>query len=466
MNRLPPIVILFAGLAATDGVTAAPPVRLPEPGQASVAITPSDTRPAAHEMLLQPAGIGNDAVQPPANGEPLPLGNTAADLSLEELEQLAFANNPAIAQAAAHAAALRGRWVQVGLPPNPTAGYTGTEIGNDGRAGQQGGFVGQEFVTGGKLRLNRAIVDGEIQQAEQFLEMLRLRTRTDVRRAFYAALIAQRRMDLADELVRITGQAVESSRELLQAQEIPQAGLLQTQVEQQNAAILLQAATNERSGAWRELSAVVGSDLAERRVSGDVSQLPAGLDWDEQLRRLTTSSPEMAAAFANVSRAEAVLRRESVEPIPNLDTQVSVQFDNATEDTITSVTLGVPLPIWNRNQGGIRQAQAEVTEARRSLQRTELDIKRRLAVAFQQYATARAQAEAYATEILPKAQETLELVQRGYRLGELGYLDLLTAQRTYSQTNLSYLDALSALWANWNEIDGLLLSGSLSVPPQ
>ena len=402
---------------------------------------------------------------PSVNGEMLPLGGSA-DITLEELEQLAFANNPAIAQAAAHVAALRGRWVQVGLPANPTAGYLGTEMGNEGRAGQQGGFIGQEFTTGGKLRLNRAIVSQEIQQAEQHLEALRFRVRTDVRRAFYAALIAQRRMDLAAELENASQQAVSASQELLQAEEIPQAGLLQTQIEQQNAAIFSQAAANQQLSAWRELSAVAGIELSMRRLSGDVSQLPASLDWDEQLTRLTTTSPEVAIALANVARAEAVLRRECAEPVPNIDTQVSVQYDNATEDTITGVTVGLPLPIWNRNQGGIRQAEAEVAEARRSVARVELDIKRRLAVAYQQYATARANAEAYATQILPKARQNFELVQRGYRLGELGYLDFLTAQRTYSQTNLAYLDALSTLWASWNEIEGLLLSDSLSVPPQ
>ncbi len=57
----------------------------------------------------------------------------------------------------------------------------------------------------------------------------------------------------------------------------------------------------------------------------------------------------------------------------------------------------------------------------------------------------------------------LDLVQRGYQLGEVGYLDLITAQRTYFQTNLAYLDSLAVMWGRWAEIDGLLLSGSLEV---
>lgn len=466
MNRFPFIMLLLVGLTSAAPLSATPPVRLPDPIDiAPLAVSEDGIEPVAYELLLQPVDIVDQGTRPFLEDE-LPPADSDVDLSLEELEQLAFATNPAIAQAAARVAALRGRWVQTGLPPNPTAGYMGNEIGDENKAGQQGGFVGQEFVTGHKLRLNRAIVNQEILQAEQAVEALRFRVRTDVRRAYYGALIAQRRMDLAEELVRVSGQAVDASQELLEAEEIPQAGLLQTQVEQQNAFLLSQAASNEQMAAWRELSAVAGTELAVRRLAGDVSQLPGELDWDEQLTRLTMTSPEVAAALANVGRAEATLRRECVEPVPNVDSQVAVQYDNATEDTIASVTLGVPLPIWNRNQGGIRQARAEVVEARRSVERVELDLKRRLAAAFQQYATARAQANTYATQILPKARETFELVQRGYRLGELGYLDLLTAQRTYSQTNLAYLDALSTMWSSWSEIDGLMLAGSLSAAPQ
>lgn len=407
-----------------------------------------------------------DTIEQPT--ELLPPGVDApnAELTLAELEQLAIANNPALAQAEARVRALRGRWVQVGLPPNPSAGYIASEIGDEGKAGQQGGYVGQEFVTGGKLRLNRAIVSQEIQQAEQQLAAMQLRVQTDVREAYYAALIAQRRVDLASELLRVSGEAVKASQDLRQAQEIPQAGLLQTQVEQQNAAILSLAARNEQQAAWRRLSAVVGSELAERRLAGDVSQLPKLLDWDEQLARITTSSPEVAAAFAELTRAQTALQRARVEPIPDVATQFSVQFDNATEDTIVGVQMGVPLPLWNRNQGGIRQAEAEVTQAQRNAARVELNLKQRLAAAFQEYSTARSQAETYSTEILPRSRENFELVQRGYRLGELGYLDLVTAQRTYSQTNLSYLDALNSLWRSWAEIDGLLLRDSLATPSQ
>jgi cobalt-zinc-cadmium efflux system outer membrane protein len=473
MIRFRSILLFVAGIGIGCRSAESQPMRLPSTVSAGVSaakprVDTSPVQPAAHEMLLQPAGVESHAPTPFGTAEPLPPRNGAQSHtdSLDEFLQLALATNPAIAQAEARVQALRGQRVQVGLPPNPTIGYTAEEMGDGGTAGKQGGFVGQQFITGGKLRLNRAVLSREIEQAEQRLAAMQLRVGTDVRRAFYAALIAHRRIELAEELLRASSQATKASQELLQAEEIPQAGLLQTQIEQQSFAIVSQTANNEQQAAWRQLSAVVGSDLHPRPLTGDVTQLPTLLDWDDQLLRVTTRSPEISAAFAAVDRAQTALERARAEPLPDVSTQATVQYDNATGDTVAGVQVGLPLPIWNRNQGGVWQAQAEVAEARRNAQRVEADLKRRLAVAYQQYANARAQAEIYSTQILPKSQETYELVQRGYRLGEIGYLDLLTAQRTYAQTNLAYLDALSTLWASWTEIDGLLLSGSLMTPSE
>jgi cobalt-zinc-cadmium efflux system outer membrane protein len=104
-----------------------------------------------------------------------------------------------------------------------------------------------------------------------------------------------------------------------------------------------------------------------------------------------------------------------------------------------------------------------VTQAARNVDRVERHLQQRLVDAFRQYSDARLTAETYADQILSRAAQTLELVRQGYAEGEVGYLDLLTAQRTFSQTHLAYLDALGALWQSYLRIDGLLLENSLGT---
>ena len=66
---------------------------------------------------------------------------------------------------------------------------------------------------------------------------------------------------------------------------------------------------------------------------------------------------------------------------------------------------------------------------------------------------------------LPRARKSLDLVTAGYEKGQVKYLTLLTAQQTYLHVNLSYLDSLRELRASLAEMEGQLLSGSLTRRP-
>lgn len=468
------LLLLSAGCAGgpQSVVSRAEPSNMEHAVSDEPTITKVDFEEVATPELVQPSAVAQELAPENTGSAPghLPAASgtsPANELSLVELEQMAFRNNPAIAQSSARIQALRGKWLQAGLPPNPSAGYTAGEIGNDGEAGQQGGFVGQTFITGGKLQRDRAIVAAEISSAEQQLAATQQRVLTDVRNAYYQALLAQRRVELADQLLQVTAEAVEASQSLVEAEEIPVAGLLQTEIQRENSRVFLQTARNAQEQAWRGLSAVVsGPELPIQTLEGDVTKLPEDLNWEEQLVRLQSGSPEIAAALAQVERARRALNRASVEPVPDVSTQFSVQYDDASDYTIAGVQIGMPIPLWNRNQGGIRQAQAEITATERNLQRVEQDLNQRLAEAFRSYADAQVTATNYAADILPRSQRTLDLVRRGYEQGEVGYLDLLAAQQTYSQTNLAYLDALGELWQSYVLIDGMLLDGSLASTPQ
>ena len=121
----------------------------------------------------------------------------------------------------------------------------------------------------------------------------------------------------------------------------------------------------------------------------------------------------------------------------------------------------MPLPVFNRNQGNIRRAEAELITARGEIRRVSLELQQQLAAAFEQYQNARYQVEKYAQEILPNAQTSLNLVTAGYRQGEFNYVTLLMAQRTFFQVNLAYVEAVRDLrWASV-AIEGNLLEGSL-----
>jgi cobalt-zinc-cadmium efflux system outer membrane protein len=397
----------------------------------------------------------------PAEPIPLPpVADQATDgrLTLAEVEQLALAYHPALRDAEGQLRAARGNWLQVGLRPNPEIGYTGSEIGNEGAAGQQGGFVSQELVTAGKLGMARAVASREIAAAEQRLARTRLQVLTTARVAYFEVLAAERAVALAAQLKEIAQQAVRVSELRLRIADISRAALLQSQVEGESAALLEVQAVNRRAAAWRRLAAVIGLEGETPRPLDDALQRPLPeLDWTSARERLLAASPELAELRFEVERARMAVARASAGRVPNVDVQAGVARDTANGDTIASVQVSMPVPIFDRNQGAIAQACGELAAAEAALEQRQLALEQRLATAFRDYQTARERLIRYAEAILPTARESLELINQGYEQGELEFLQVLTVQQTYTETNLAYLRDLESAWKEWAELEGLLV---------
>ncbi|MEZ6069936.1 MAG: TolC family protein [Pirellulales bacterium] len=402
-------------------------------------------------------------VLPGAEVLPPYVSSVGLQLTLSDLEQMAMSNNPSMAEASARVDAARGKMLQVGLPPNLAVGYSGQQIGSQS-ALQQGVYLEQEFVTGGKLSLNRRVASWELEQAQRQFTAQRMRVLTDVRLAYYSVVIAQRRCALTAQLVAVGEHSVDAAEALLQGQEVGQSDPLRARIEADIAGIASQNAENQYRAAWRTMAAVVGvPDMPIAAVQGDVEPEVLQGTWDETLGQLLVESPELDAAIAQVEAARWAYRRARVEMVPNIDVQAIVQHDNSVDGTNGNLQVSVPIPLLNRNQGGVRQAQAELAAADRAVDRLALALQARLADSFQRYESAQNRVQKYERSggILDNAAKSLDLIEKGYAAGEFGVVDLLTAQRTYFQVNLAYLDSLQDMWVAVTEIRGLQLSGSL-----
>jgi cobalt-zinc-cadmium efflux system outer membrane protein len=425
--------------------------------------TQADSDPSPEEV---PAGA--PVVEQPA----VPVG--AETLSLETLQEMALINNPSVARAQAQVDALWGNWQQVGLLPNPLIGYQAEEMGDDGTWGQQGGFVGQTFVRGGKLALNRCVAQRQIDQAQWQLAAQQTRVLTDVRIGYNTFLIACRQVSLAEELVTIAAKASQDTGELLRRGEVPRADLLRAEAEAASVEILLTNARNEQLAGWRRLAAVVGvydlplPEVQEGFLQEKLQEAAAtAIEYESALTRLLAENPELAAAMMEIERARAAVDRAAVEAVPDINVQASVRHDNAGSQTLAGVSAGLPIPIFDRNQGGIHRAHAQLIAAERAYQALELSLRRQFEAVFQRYANARNQVQQYLRPddgILAKTKESLRLTTLGYEAGEYSSLEMLTAQRTFNQANIAYITALQQLWSAAAEIEGLLLTGSLDTP--
>ena len=224
-------------------------------------------------------------------------------LALAELEAIAHANNPTLLQAAARMEAVRGEYVQAGLYPNPVVGYKANEIGNEGRAGQQGAFISQEIVTARKRQWHQAVLSQEIEQADFTWQAQRQRVLTDVRRGYYDVLIAQHAVAVTAHLVRVGQEGVQTAEALLRGNEVSRFDVLQARIEADAVLVQRQKAVNRQLAAWRTLAATLGMpQLSLAPVAGNLRDAAVALTWDETRGRLLAESPQLARAQIGVAR--------------------------------------------------------------------------------------------------------------------------------------------------------------------
>jgi cobalt-zinc-cadmium efflux system outer membrane protein len=407
---------------------------------------------------------GADAPHSPA----CPTAPAPTELSLADLEQLALQGNPTLAQAAATVEASRGKAVQAGLYPNPTIGYAAEQIGIAGTAGElQGGFVQQTIVTAGKLRLSRAKYNQEAYEAELLATAQQYRVLNGVRMRFYELLALRRMIELHRNVLANAEESLQTRKEMLNAGQASRADVLLEEVALGDAQIALRTVENRYPALWQDLTAHVGSpDLPPTPLKGQLEQAGPALDWDSSLTRLLQESPELQAAQAHVVHDQITLRREKAEPIPNIQLQGSAGYNYETRNAVASgIQIGVKLPLWNRNQGTIRQAEADLARSHAEVTRVELALRQRLADAFNRYKTARETSQIYRDTNVPKATEAYEVQLDMYKKRRTAWPDVVAVQRSLLAVKEKYTRSLLELREAEVAIGGLLLVDGLSSPP-
>jgi cobalt-zinc-cadmium efflux system outer membrane protein len=397
---------------------------------------------------------------PPADGGAETMLPSA--MTLAQFESIALQSNPAIHQASAIARKAMGTRVQVGLCPNPTLAYMGQEIGDDGTYGQQGVQVSQTYVRGNKLDWNQRVAEQEVQALLWQVETQRRRVLTDVRRQFYETLGAQERVALATELEVIAIDATDRARLLVENQQGALPDQLQAETQLSEISILRRQAEFEHQASWQQLAALAGRpEMPLARIDALLETSEAQRDWGTSLQQVTSGNPLLLRAYAEAQRARMGIERAEVQPVPNVELQAGVMHMAQSDNVGANVQVGLPLPLFNKNQGNIDRAWCEYHRAQWNAERLRLSLETQLAAAFGDYRDAANRVATYRDEIVPKQQQSLELIELGFP-AQFDFLRLFTARRTYYDARVQYLNALVDLRQAEALIDGLLLTGGFN----
>jgi outer membrane protein, heavy metal efflux system len=383
---------------------------------------------------------------------PKPAADTA--LTLEVLVGIAESSSPNLGQAAAEVESARGRAHQAGLYPNPVASGGAMQLG--GRDSQYYGMLSQEIVTKRKLQLDQAAVCREVFQAESRYIKVRFELLTAVRQGYYAVLAGQKRVDVLRQLVEIARKSEAAAVRLQEAGEGTRSDTILLRLELEKAELALENAEAVLAAARRQLAASMGSrDLRIDGVEGDLRVSLEQFAVQTLIEGYVPYNADVLVAEQEVDRNRILLERARVQPYPNVTVSAGYMRQFTDINNIGILTLEVPLPVWNKNEGNIYAAQSNMTRAAHNVAQVQNTIARQVAEVQGRYRAADQNVHRYEERIVPLAREGVQVIQQGFAQGQFDFLRLLQAQRALVEAQLGYLSALETRWMTGAELAGL-----------
>jgi cobalt-zinc-cadmium efflux system outer membrane protein len=276
-------------------------------------------------------------------------------------------------------------------------------------------------------------------------------------RAFSNLLLAQERVGLAREALTLSTGLRDTARKLVDAGDVPEIDLLRAEVEVRRALNRVRQEEAAGQAAVRNLALLVGAPAdATLLATGPLLLEPVPGTLEDLSTRARSNRPDLRAADAAIESARAALALiEADRFVPSVTLSASygeaLDFDSRTRLALFGVSL--PLPLWNRREGDLEAARAEIAKQQAERERVLARIDKEVATAFRQFASARQVVEEYVTQILPAQEQNVGLVEQGYRGGQLRLTEALLAQRDLIDVRSGYFEAIASYNAARVEIE-------------
>jgi outer membrane protein, heavy metal efflux system len=362
-------------------------------------------------------------------------------LTMKAALTLTRAQNSELAALRNEVEATDGAAQQSRIIPNPVLSSTWEEVGKPGRSTSL--EISQLIETGGKrsARVRAAGLGRDIATAEYDAKRIDVMTR--VSQAFVDVLAAQRRKQISDQAVVLAAQAADAVGKRVTAGKVSPVEETKAKLEAAAARIEAEQATRELASARKRLSAFWGNATPRfTEADGDLELLLTVPSLDTLAQR-ARGSPERMRAIAEVARRGALLDGEKAKRYPDFTLGAGVKRTLDTRENLPLFTFSMPLPIFDRNQGSVREALKRVDKAHDEQSTIDTRLHSELGQTFERLKAIEMELTTLREELLPGAKSAFDAATTGYQLGKFGFLDALDAQRTLFRTNQQYVKALA-----------------------
>ncbi|WP_293860285.1 TolC family protein [Steroidobacter sp.] len=377
-------------------------------------------------------------------------------------------SNPDLLASAYELSAAQARIVQAGLRPNPGLGLELENFAGTGATKRIDSLettlsLSQVVELGGKRGLRRAAAEADldvvgVEQRARELDVL-----SEVTGRFIDVVAAQERVRFAIQATALAQKTLDAIGARVEAGRSPEAersrariALTRALLEQRQAESELRAARYALSATWGSPEPAFTSARAELFDLRAVESFQALMDKLEQ-------SPDFTR-FASESRLrEAELRLARVQARPNLTFSVGVRRFEVNSDTALVAGFSMPLPVYDRNQGTIREAQVRLNQTDALRNAARVRARASLLALYQEMNTDRARVDTLRNEAMPQAQLALDQTRSGYDRGRFSFLELITVQEELLALQAAAIDAAADYHRVLAEIERLT-SAALTRP--
>lgn len=303
--------------------------------------------------------------------------------------------------------------------------------------------LSQTFELGGKRDARVAVATAGVRQVQAERAHRLQVVRWSVRAAFGRALVARDRVSSTAEAEAVAAELADLARARLAAGSSDRLSVNQAIAEVGRATRERLLAEQAYEQACYELSSAVG-------IAGGIKLEPSGEDAprptpapsaDAAVELAIGSRFDLAAVREQTNQARANARLQKSLAVPDLTAGVVFAREETSE--IGLLTLSMPLPLWNRNQGA-RAAATAATRRSVALQGlASAEVERQVRVAYDRWVKAKAAVEAFDQQALGTLRENLDLTRESFESGKLSLVEYTLLRRSFVEVQLDLLDAVA-----------------------
>ncbi len=365
-------------------------------------------------------------------------------LRLGDVQRLAVRQNPAFLAASQETDIARGALRQAGVYPfNPELGLVSPGTAAGGAASPFELTLSQEVEWAGQRGLRVGAARHGVTRATSIVRDAGRVTVAGASTAFYRALATEQRLRLAEEVFALNERLLRAVRTQLSEGEISvlEGNLAEIEFGRARARVL--AARRASATAEVELKRELGVDPATPiRLQDDATApLPSAIAPDSLVTLALTRRPDLTAGRAATRQAATLASLARREGIPNLRVGAVGEQDRDGGNSRVGLSVGLGVPLFNRNQGLVAQRQAEARRAALELAATELRVRTEVTAAANAYRAASDEAAVFEASVLEPARRNMPLLEEAYRAGKVPLTTLLLLRNQLLDAELGYWDA-------------------------